>query len=121
MGSEHLRPDNEWWTNQLRDMLPSASEWVVVPARHGSWLRNFVPSLGPRLIAVRGEEVVVFSQNIARTRARREVWRGLRSDLDVRSYFLDHLLRIRGHGPTLRLQVDGSLDVDRILRKLDRI
>ena len=112
---------NEWWTRQLRDMLPSASEWVVVPARHGSWLRNFVPSLGPRLIAVRGEEVVVFSSNIARTRARREVWRGPRSDLDARPYFLNYLLRIRDHGSTLRLQVDGSFDVDRILRALDRL
>lgn len=110
---------NEWWTNQLRDMLPSASEWVVVPARNGSWLRNFVPALGPRLIAVRGEEVVVFSSNIARTRVRREVWRGIRSDLDLRPYFLDYLLRIRDHGSTLRLQVDGSFDVDRILRVLD--
>jgi len=102
-------------------MLPSASEWVVVPARNGSWLRNFVPSLGPRLIAVRGEEVVVFSTNIPRTRARREVWRGLRSDLDARPYFLNYLLRIRDHDSTLRLQVDGTHDVNRLLGALARL
>ena len=116
-----MRPDNEWWTPQLRDALPSASEWVAVPARHGSWLRNFVPSLGPRLIAVRGEEVVVFSSNTARTRVRREVWRGRRRDLDVRPYLWNHVLRIQDHSSTLRLQVDGTFDVDRLLRALDRL
>lgn len=119
-----MRPDNEWWARQLRDALPSASEWVVVPATHGSWIRNFFPPLwqyGGRLIADRGEEAVVFSQNIARSRARREVWRGLRRDLDVRPYVQNRMLRIGDHGSTLRLQVDGSFNVDRLLRALDRL
>lgn len=116
--------DNAWWTSQLEDLLPSASEWVAVPARHGSWVRNFVPALwsyGPRLIAVRGGEVVVFSTNIARTRARREVWRGRTDELEVRPYLRSYVLRIRADRPKLRLQVDGTYAVDRLTRALDRL
>jgi hypothetical protein len=114
--------ENQWWADQLRHTLPSASEWVVVPASHGSWIRNVPPfwQLGGRLIAVRGEEVVVFSSNIARTRARREVWRGLRRDLDVQPHLQNHVLRVRDHGSTLRLQIDGSFDVGRLMRVLVR-
>ena len=116
--------DNEWWARQLGHVLPSASEWVVVPARNGAWIRNFVPWLWPfgsRLIAVRGEEVLVFSQNIARTRGRREVWRGRRRELDARPYVQSRMLRIGDHGSTVRLQVDGRSDVDRLRRALDRL
>lgn len=116
--------DNEWWTGQLRAALPSASEWVVVPARHGAWIRNLVPQLWPfgaRLIAVRGGEVVVFSSNVARIRARREVWRGLGRDLEVRPHLQNRVLRIRDHGSTLQLQVDGPFDVDRLMRALARL
>lgn len=116
--------DNEWWTGQLRDALPSASEWVGVPARHGSWIRNLVPRLWPfgaRLIAVRGEEVVVLSSNIARIRARREVCRGLGRDLDLRPHLQSPALRIRNHGSTRRLQIDGSFDVERLQPALARL
>jgi hypothetical protein len=103
----------------VADRFDSGSRLVAVPGRGGSWLRSLLPGLWgatPRVLVIGEHDAALFLATTGFRSIKRELWRGAKTDLEIRRLLGDRVLRVRLTGTRRRLQVDGKADVRKVLQ-----